>query len=289
MIFKLFFFTTLFFATPDVDVSKNYTLFNNNGKFYILDKEELKYLKGEKWITLKHNLNFENYDFYPININSETYLISSGGGRVLLFKNNNLEKIDNSTFWRSKYHPMIINRNEDIFSFGGYGHFQIRNDFIFFDKNIKEWISFDKESYNENKPYLTFGIIEYDDVEDKLYLGLGRSQKSLSNKQIWSYDFKNKIWDEEGLIDLRDDLYPNNYIIATGSKKPIILNKKNGYIYFFDFKKNKLAIKQFTNLYDSTDKIHFDLKSGKILLTTKIADKKINTSIKIYWFIKNLF
>ena len=279
MTFQLLFFTTLFFSSPDVDNSKNYTLFDNNGIFYILDRNELKYLKGENWFKLKHNLNFENYDFYPININSDSYLISSGGGRVLIFKNNTLEIIDNSTFWRSKYHPMIINRNEDIFSFGGYGHFQLRNDFIFFDKNLKEWISYDKESYNENKPYLTQGIIEYDDVKDKLYITLGRSRKSLSNKQVWSFDFKNNIWDEEGVANLSDEVSPENYIIATGSKKPIILNKKNGNIYFFDFKKNELELKQLTKLYDSTDKIHFDFKSGKILLTTQIADKKINTSI----------
>ena len=96
----------------------------------------------------------------------------------------------------------ITNRNGNIFSFGGYGHFQLRNDFIFFDKNLKEWISFDKESYNEDKPYLTQGIIEYDDVKDKLYITLGRSRKSLSNKQVWSFDFKNNIWDEEGVVNL---------------------------------------------------------------------------------------
>ena len=50
-------------------------------------------------------------------------------------------------------------------------------------------------------------------------------------------------------------------------------------IFIFDFKKNELELKQLTKLYDSTDKIHFDFKSGKILLTTKIADKKINTSV----------
>ena len=97
MIFKLFFFTTFFFAEPVVDNSKNYTLFDNNEIFYILDRNELKYLKGENWFKLKHNLNFKNYDFYPININSETYLISSGGGRVLILKNKTLEIIENST------------------------------------------------------------------------------------------------------------------------------------------------------------------------------------------------
>ena len=160
--------------------------------------------------------------------------------------------------------------NKSFFSFE-YGYFQLRNDFIFFDKNLKEWISFDKESYNEDKPYLTQGIIEYDDVKDKLYITLGRSRKGLSNKQVWSFDFKNNIWDEEGVVNLSRSS-PENYIIATGSK-PIILNKKNGNIYFFDFKKNELELKSVCI------KIHFDFKSGKILLTTKIADKKINTSV----------
>ncbi|MDC1049035.1 hypothetical protein OAQ80_05960, partial [Flavobacteriaceae bacterium] len=147
--FILFYFISICLSsqTLEINLNKGYTIFSDNGKFLILDKLNIHRYDGSQWSNFSHNLVLDNYNFVAVKNDSLTYLVSKGGGKVLTYQNQKIKVADNSNFWNSKYESANFIKKNKLYSFGGYGHYQLRNDLIYFDDKLKEWMScFEEEN-----------------------------------------------------------------------------------------------------------------------------------------------
>ena len=242
LIISLFFPISLSSQVLNVDIEKGYTVFSDKGKFLVLDKLHLHQYDGSEWSNSKHNLDLKNYDYKAFKNDSITYLVARGGGKVLSYKNEKFEIIDNSNFWNSKYESSTFYRKNKLHSYGGYGHYQLRNDLLYFDENLKEWISCfdgvkDFHHFNNDSPFLMRHISQYDDSMDVLYTGLGYGIDGVNSK-IFSYNFINRTWRETGYTD---EIFPD-YLIIEGYKPPSFISKSGGLIYSFDLINNSYKI-----------------------------------------------
>mgnify|MGYP000150103610 FL=1 len=103
------------FLQPDIlTESDEYTLFSNNKNIYILKESVILKRTVNDWQVIPHNLELESYSFQSIVSQRSTYLISSGLGKVLEFKNDSIVEIDKSTFWNSKYESFSFIRKNQI-------------------------------------------------------------------------------------------------------------------------------------------------------------------------------
>lgn len=107
----------------------------------ILDNEEvvIKLNKNIK-IPLKHNgyLGKLN-DYIPFVVKNKTYLVHSGCGPVLEYRNDSLVRIDKSFLHSNQHGASTFTYNNEIYFFGGYGLFTTKNFITKFDFNTKEW------------------------------------------------------------------------------------------------------------------------------------------------------
>ncbi len=68
-------------------------------------------------------------DLVPSN-DSQKFFIANGGGVVLKYENDTLQRIDQSYRWRSRYNSLVAAANDTIYLFGGYGEFTFYNDLL---------------------------------------------------------------------------------------------------------------------------------------------------------------
>ena len=125
--------------------SNSFTVFPHDNQFIRIDNQGIYKLNNNIWeYYIDHNLDFDNYEFDFIETNDKSYLISKGGGKVLLYQNDTISEIDNSHEWKSRYESDIFLKNDTIFSFGGYGYFNFKNDLLFFEIKTGEWNLYEK-------------------------------------------------------------------------------------------------------------------------------------------------
>jgi len=251
----------------------NYTLFSHKENFYILkEKSILKYVDS-KWITIPHNLNYGSYAFDPLITESKTYLVSKGLGKVLEFKNDSIYELDKSTFWRAKYESFNFFRDEQIFSFGGYGFYTYRKDLLHFDFKNKEWFNYKINDLNSPPPS-SIGNGYYDDVNEIIYLGLGLND-DVSLNELYTYDFKNESWKNIGTInvDLSSGIKTSNYhdYLIINDNQVFSINYKN-----LTYKKHQ---SQFLDLA-AIRQIHYNKITGEFIITRqKSTSKKLDIQI----------
>lgn len=277
LIIYLFFSFSLSSQRLEIDSEKGYTVFSDRGKFLVLDELYLHQYDSSEWTKSKHNLSLKNYDYETFKNDSITYLVSRGGGRVLSYKNEKFETIDNSNYWNSKYESSTFFRKNRLYSHGGYGHYQLRNDLLYFDENLKEWISCfdglkDFHHFNSHSPFLMRHISQYDESMDILYAGLGNGLDGVNSK-IFSYNFKNKEWSETGYTDERF----SDYKIIENYNPPSFINSSDKQIYSFDLVNNSYTtLDNSNNLYKSMTNIYFDNMSERFLILLEGIDSQFN-------------
>lgn len=277
LIISLFFTISLSSQRLEIDAEKGYTIFSDKGKFLVLDKHNLYEYDNSEWTKSQHNLNLKNYDYKAFKNDSLSYLLSRGGGSVLSYKNEKIEILDNSNYWNSKYESSSFFRKKTLHSFGGYGHYQLRNDLLYFDENLKEWIScFDGlnhfHHFNSHSPFLMRHISQYDESTDILYTGLGHGIDGLNSK-IFSYNFKNKKWAETGYTYEKF----SDYKIIEGYNPPSFINSSDKQIYSFDLVNNTYTtLDNPNNLYKSITNVYFDNVSERFLIFLDGIDSQLN-------------
>jgi len=181
---------------------------------YIPASEVLLY-KTSKSITLKRvegqiirklplNINqFERVNnSVAIAIDSIFYFINNTGGFVYRWHNDKLERIDHSYDHRSQMMSSIFTYGKKIYRYGGYGFFDARNFFTFFDIESNEW---EVEIIDEQ--ILPLG--SYDSkffVDENYFYKIGGKTtdpfdrtKSSPLKDVWRFNLIDNTW--EHLLD----------------------------------------------------------------------------------------
>ena len=277
-------FLLLFQDSPKFS-DTNHTLFSQGENFYILKKDTLFKLEEDVWSATKHNLKLKNYDFNVIEGSENLYLIAVGGGLVLLFNNEKLEVISNSGFWESKFKSFDFIKNDTLFSYGGYGHFDTSNKLIFFDKNSKEWFDIRvNENYPSNRRHLSIG--SFNNKTNELFIGLGIYEGNIFS-DILKYDFKTKEWNQYADVGKH---FGDYYKIITNYKVPLIIN--DGQKVTFDFKNKTYNIyEDQSSAINSFLKIHYNRFTNQFFLSKEnngFIDTQIIDEIDFFKDLKSI-
>ena len=127
------------------------------------------------------------------------------GGNVLVVKNDSIKKIDNSFEHKMQINSIEFTRNDTIFRYGGYGFFECRNFFTYYDNNVNEWESLD---INGNVIPERITDFVYFINKDKLYISGGfkfdqfKKDKKIENFDTYVFDFKTKKWSLKGKMKI---------------------------------------------------------------------------------------
>jgi hypothetical protein len=78
-------------------------------------------------------------EYIALNISKKTFLIHSGCGPVLEFRNDSIVRVDNSYLHNSQFGSTPFIYNKQIYFFGGYGLFTYKNIITRFDFKNGEW------------------------------------------------------------------------------------------------------------------------------------------------------
>ena len=251
---------------------------NSSSTIYFLYDDKIDLYDLSSNIRLKKSkkiANFTDFDLAKFKFVNETKLTSNYGGNVLSIKGDSLSKIDNSYEHRMQFNSIEFSRNDTIFRYGGYGFFECRNFFTYYDNHTNEWESLDIEGdviperlidfvyfINKEKLFITGGF-KFDEFKKDL---------RIENFDTYVFDFKTKKWSVKGKIKVhlvrknaffvgnevlvfQDDLihklnfesnkiytYSNNSIskkIGSSILKPIFYN---GNVLFFHFQNGKIKI-----------------------------------------------
>ena len=143
--------------------------------------------------------------FIPIQRADNLLFINYIGGQVLEWSRDTISRIDHSYEHRNQLNSAIFQRNDTIFRFGGYGFFESRNFFTYFDYKTKEW-----NSYKTKPGLLPPGLsgVKYFVDSDGFYLFGGNSidphDKYINhpNNEIWYFSFVTKTWTLKGEFTL---------------------------------------------------------------------------------------
>ena len=250
--------------------SDSFTVFPYDNQFIRIDNQGIYKLNNNKWeYYIDHNLDFDNYEFDFIETNDKSYLISKGGGKVLLYQNDTISEIDNSHEWKSRYESDIFLKNDTIFSFGGYGYFNFKNDLLFFEINTGEWNLYKKfKTLKGRSNSLGF----YNKSKNEYFFGLGKNQEGIL-QDLYKYDFNQKSLKQLGSVSEKLD----GYIVVSNYNFPLLITKKN--IFLLNFENN--TIREYSNpnlIFESIERITYNRKLDQFLI---IKNTSTNTKNQI--------
>ena len=195
--------------------------FEKNG-FIVLSNDSIFRWNSGKWTNTKLiNKNLSLDDLLALNFNEKIYLVSRGVGLVYKLEGDSLSREDRSFNWRSRYNTLFFNKDEKIYSLGGYGLWTSKNNLIFFDKTTSEWTLEEYENAGEIPLDLSNGTIE---VKDSLLFYIDVPVKGYNNnKNVHRYNFNSKNWISIGKRNSEIKTFTSN--IRTNLDYPIVFDK----------------------------------------------------------------
>ena len=151
MIFKRIIVSIIFLLTTklvsqEINIPKNVTKsYNDNQFIYLFSKNNYLKLDVEKYKISKplefNNNGFDINNFTPIKINDVFYFVQNVGGLVLKLNKNDLIRIDKSFTHKMQISSSIFIYKNEIYRYGGYGFFSVRELIVKFDFETSEWES----------------------------------------------------------------------------------------------------------------------------------------------------
>ena len=193
----------------------NDTLFYKNGKRFQLKKSEFP-----------GRLN----EYLPLNVGKKTYLVHSGCGPVLEFRNDSIIRVDNSYLHNSQFGTTPFIFNNQIHYFGGYGLFTYKNIITRYDFKNGEWNQ--EQTYGDEFPEARCCDVFSYRKNNELYIfgGVANDPKNIREvnpvqPSFWKLDLPTMTWENKGTynsklissqynaIQIKDKLYLFNEIL----------------------------------------------------------------------------
>ena len=227
-------------STTEIPLSVDYIPASEVLLYKISKSITLKRVDGQIIRKLPLNINqFERVNnSVAVAIDSIFYFINNTGGFVYRWHNDKLERIDHSYDHRSQMMSSIFTYGKKIYRYGGYGFFDARNFFTFFDIESNEW---EVEIIDEQ--ILPLG--SYDSkffVDENYFYKIGGKTtdpfdrtKSSPLKDVWRFNLIDNTW--EHLLDF------DYFETLTFSKNDFVMNNKFYFInqnqlYAFNLENN---------------------------------------------------
>jgi hypothetical protein len=301
---KLILFFFLSFQSIELPIDSYFD--SSNEIFYILYNNKLEKYSLEsdyKLLSSKEIKNSNNVDLRKFKFINQYQLSSNLGGEILEFKGDSLVRIDNSYKHKLQLSSLEFLRNDTLFRYGGYGFFENRNFFTFYDKKVNGW-----ESFDINGDIIPERISDfiYHFNKDKLYISGGyrfdkfKKDVKYPNLKSYLFDFNSKKWSVIG--DLNTPLFKtvsfsldeNSFIKFTDGKIYIIDFEHNSIKKFFSNPISKKIESSFFKPFINKDNlVYFELESD-VLNIKSISLKEFISNLKsieseriygvIYWF-----
>ena len=231
-------------------VSKTAQCFINKhtNQFFVFDDSVSYYsisANGKKWAKhhftfLSTDLNFEEFKnrFKPITFNNGRIVFVYGGvGEVYELINDTLQRIDHSFKHENQHGNALVEYNNKVYAFGGYGLFTFKNILTYFDNSTKEWHlqNTDVKPTPRCSPF-------YQLHKNELYIfggSEGYGSKLSKHIDCWRYNFKTNVWKKMGLFNQGY----SNIALTSGASNPNIpfdLSISTPDIWVIDCKQNTI-------------------------------------------------
>ena len=234
------------FSFQSIQIPIDYYFESSKSIVHILYKNKIEQYNLEndiELITSKEIKNSSEYDLSKFKFVNEYTLSSNIGGSILKIKGDSIFRIDNSYEHKMQIGSLEFIRNDTIFRYGGYGFFENRNFFTFFDKKVNGW-----ESLDINGDIIPERISDfiYHFNKDKLYISGGytfdkfKKDVKYPNLKTYLFDFNSKEWSIIG--DLNTSVFNSIYFPLDENS---LINFTDGMIHITDFEQN--SIKKFSS------------------------------------------
>lgn len=297
--FFLLLFIFSFFKSQEYFDRDNYAIFLDakTNDIKIIENDSIVYTNGfnkpQKLIKTDYpeKLCVYQYDFI---IHNKNYFVNNGGGTVLEYDNNHLRRIDQSFLHKNQFGAAYISYKNEIYLFGGYGLFTSKNILTKYDFKGNEWFLVplnSKERPHEGHDYESIVI------GDDLYVFGGGHQNEIGigssyndPNYLWKFNFKNRIWENIGTVNLKYIPTAHKYGINTFTANDKIYVIDVVYSAVIDIKKNKVYY--YKSPYAIVDnKIIYNPKNKTINYLKNLTStrKTIFVSTKVEDFFKEPF
>ena len=235
------------FSFQSIQIPIDYYFDSSKSIVHILYKNKIEQYTLEnnlKLISSKEIKNSSEYNLSKFKFVNEYTLSSNTGGSILKIKGDSIFRIDKSYEHKMQLGSIEFIRNDTLFRYGGYGFFEHRNFFTFYDKNVNGWEHLDVNGGIIPKRISDF-IYHFN--KDKLYISGGytfdKLKKNIKYKNLKTYlfDFNSKKWSIIGDLNTSFIYKRNCFYLDENS----FVNFTDGIIYVMNFEKN--SIKKFSS------------------------------------------
>ena len=175
----------------------SYLVLDDSTHYYTYALNEGIWKKHKVHIALDATLNFEQFRgrLHPIAVAKNRYLfVMDGCGVVFALHNDTIRRIDHSYDQKNQFNSALYEYRGQVFMFGGYGLFEVKNTHTFYDNEANEWFQVfrnTKECPSER------ASAYYLKDRSSLYI-LGGAQQRFSERKIcndiWHFDMKRRTW-----------------------------------------------------------------------------------------------
>lgn len=247
-----------------------------NDNFRLVDSKEIR--------------NSNNVDLRKFKFINHYQLSSNLGGEILEFKGDSIFRIDNSYNHKLQLGSLEFIRNDTIFRYGGYGFFENRNFFTYYNREINSWefLKIKGEVIPEELSNFLYCI-----TKDNIYILGGNiidkfdNDITYKNYKSYKFDFKTKKWKYLGKLN---NFLSRTLTISLNSDTFYSFNKENGNILKININSNLIeefyktpTIKKikhsFFKPFFHKDKLHFFNYENNKLIFNSISIKDFESSL----------
>lgn len=248
---------------------------NQSKQPIIIDNDSIIIKIKEKTKIPLKNTNYPSTlnEYLPFSIGNKNYFVHNGCGPVLEYRNDSIIRIDNSFMHRNQFEAASFVYNNEIYFFGGYGLFTLKNILVKYSFQHKEWIEVNT-SGNLPQPQSSTKF----EVDNNFLFLIGgyTAGEVYNNKWVYKLNLKTLVWErfsnansaiEFSKIKFKK-IFKSTYFASDG-------------IYNLNFKANKLnryALNYFGNNIGSVvdkDTIYTIIHSRNLSKDQKFILKKI--------------
>ncbi len=172
-------------------------------KTIVFVNDSLFYKNGKRFQLKSTPFPGKLNEYNAFNVGEKTYLVHSGCGPVLEFRNDSIVRVDNSYLHNSQFGATPFVYNNQIHYFGGYGLFTYKNIITRYDFKSGEWNQ--EQAYGDVFPEARCCDVFSFRKKDHLYIFGGTANDPKNIREIndvkpllWDLDLATMTWKEIG-------------------------------------------------------------------------------------------
>ena len=280
----LFFLLLSVIPGPRLDLLEH-LIFPEGEGFTIITKDSVYHtLNGKDFTARRHYFaeDIYRFDLVPSN-DPEKFFIANGGGLVLKYENDTLQRVDQSYRWRSRYNSLVAATNDTIYLFGGYGEFTFYNDLLRFDECTREWVELPVQ---EPRPSRMSNSIGYLDLDNRsIYVGFGSDSRFVDKRStyrpfynIGRFDLDGEYYETLGSMEFIQEFQNHIGVKYWRSfsyyKLPVFYS--NRFLFTFDFKNGQAQLHDeadYSTIEQFSEILAYNPNSNKFLLGGDLAGR----------------